>query len=188
MRNLFVFLLILFSVNNSFGQSEEVPNFRKSDILIDPFWLIGGLAVNATYERILSEDSGVAANAIFRIGSDLDDFVQISPYYRAYFGAKYESGFYIEGFVPFAVVEIKDWSNGSQTTSSSQNTSAGLGFGLGGKWVATKKSVFALYLATVRQSIGTFSNEDQVTGTGMIGVGFAFYQIQKSPLILNGYF
>lgn len=59
MRNLFVFLLILFSVNNSFGQSEEVPNFRKSDILIDPFWLIGGLAVNATYERILSEDSGV---------------------------------------------------------------------------------------------------------------------------------
>src|SRR5690606_9953542 len=81
MRNLFVFLLILFSVNNSFGQSEEVPNFRKSDILIDPFWLIGGLAVNATYERILSEDSGVGANAIFGIGSDLDDFVQISPYY-----------------------------------------------------------------------------------------------------------
>lgn len=84
MRNLFVFLLILFSVNNSFGQTEEVPNFRKSDILIDPFWLIGGLAVNATYERILSEDSGMGANAIFGIGSDLDDFVQISPYYRAY--------------------------------------------------------------------------------------------------------
>lgn len=68
MGNLFVFLLILFSVNNSFGQSEEVPNFRKSDILIDPFWLIGGLAVNA-------EDSGVGANAIFGIGSDLDYFV-----------------------------------------------------------------------------------------------------------------
>lgn len=174
MRNLFVFLLILFSVNNSFGQSEEVPNFRKSDILIDPFWLIGGLAVNATYERILSEDSGVGANAIFRIGSDLDDFVQISPYYRAYFGAKYASGFYIEGFVPFAVVENKEWSNGSQTTSSSKNTSAGLGFGLGGKWVAKKKFVFELNLGIGRQFIGKFSNEDQVTGKGMIGVGFAF--------------
>lgn len=75
MGNIFVFLLMSFSVNNSFGQSEEVSNFRKSDILIDPFWLIGGLVVNANYERILSEESGMGANAIFGIGSDLDDFV-----------------------------------------------------------------------------------------------------------------
>lgn len=174
MRNLFILLLILFSVNSSYGQSDEVVNYRKSDILIDPFWLIGGLAVNATYERILNEDSGVGANAIFGIGSDLDNFVQISPYYRAYFGAKYASGFFIEGFVPFAVVENTEWSNGMQTTSSSKNTSVGLGFGLGGKWVAKKRFVFELNLGIGRQFIGEFSNDTQVTGKGMIGVGFAF--------------
>ena len=71
---------MLFFFNSSFGQSSEMPNFRKNDILIDPFWLIGGLAVNASYERILTEDSGLGANAIFGIGNHLDDFVQISPY------------------------------------------------------------------------------------------------------------
>lgn len=136
---------MLFSVNNSFGQSEEVPNFRKRDILIDPFWLIGGLAVNATYERILSEDSGVGANAIFGIVSDLDDFVQISPYYRAYFGAKYASGFLLKDLCRLDV-ENTTWNNEMQSSSTTKEASAGLGFGLGAKWVAKKKFVFELNL------------------------------------------
>ena len=61
-----------------------------------------------------------------------------------------------------------------QSSSTTKEASAGLGFGLGAKWVAKKKFVFELNLGIGRQFIGKFSNEDQVTGKGMIGVGFAF--------------
>src|SRR5690606_18178251 len=95
MRRLLLFVMIISSFSSVCAQesTEQLPHFRKNDILIDPFWLIGGLALNASYERIISEDSGIGANAIFGFGDDLEEFTQISPFYRAYFGSKYASGF-----------------------------------------------------------------------------------------------
>lgn len=175
------FLLSMMILSSIFGASaqnpEELPNYRKSDILIDPFWLIGGLALNASYERLISEDSGIGANAIFGFGDDLEDFTQISPYYRAYFGSKYASGFYIEGFVPITISSEYDnvfWTDESNRGRSSVYTTGGLGFGLGGKWVAKKKFVFELNLGIARKFIGDRGPGDAVTGKGMLGVGFAF--------------
>lgn len=158
-----------------FGQAiEKASNYRKNDILLDPFWLIGGLAINASYERILSEDSGVGLNTIIGIGESLDDFSQISPYYRTYFGSRYASGFFIEGFMPIVFIGEYD-SNESGTESNFQTkTSGGLGFGLGAKWVARRKFVFELNIGVGRQLVGRFANSNRVTGKGMIGVGFAF--------------
>lgn len=125
MRNLFVFLLILFSVNNSFGQSEEVPNFRKSDILIDPFWLIGGLAVNANYERILSEDSGVGPmlfSVLEAIWTILYKFRLIKVLILV---LSMHQVFILKDLFLLQSSKIKS----GATTNSSKNTSAGLGFG-----------------------------------------------------------
>ena len=175
MRKILLFLMLLASFIPSFAQTEteEVPNFRKSDILIDPFWLIGGLALNASYERIISEDSGIGANAIFGFGDSLDDFTQISPYYRAYFGRKYASGFYIEGFLPITVSKDYEWLDSGREMEK-KYTTGGLGFGLGGKWVAKKKFVFELNIGIARKLIGDNGPSEPVTGKGMVGVGFAF--------------
>lgn len=177
MKRFLLFTLLITLCSTAFAQnsSEDMPSFRKNDIVIDPFWLIGGLAVNVSYERILSENSGLGANAIFGFGDDMDDFTQISPYYRAYFGSKYASGFYIEGFAPITVLKDYQWdSNGNQTELSKDYTTGGLGFGLGGKWVAKKKFVFELNLGIARKFIGNRGSGEPITGKGMIGVGFAF--------------
>lgn len=176
MRRIILTLFIIGCFNVAFTQTAEEPsNFRKNDILVDPFWLIGGLALNASYERIISEDSGVGANVILGIGDNLEDFTQISPYYRAYFGSKYASGFFIEGFLPITVRTEYEWNtNGNQSERGVDYTTAGLGFGLGGKWIAKKKIVFELNLGIGRKFIGNRGASEPVTGKGMIGVGFAF--------------
>lgn len=176
MKKFLVFLLAMASTMSSFAQEskEDLPSFRKNDIVVDPFWIIGGLALNASYERILSEDSGIGVNAILGIGDDLEDFTQISPYYRAYFGSKYASGFYIEGYVPITVQREYEWVNGTETDRTVDRTTGGLGFGLGSKWVAKKKFVFELNLGIARKFIGNRGETSPVTGKGMIGVGFCF--------------
>jgi len=177
MKRFLLSMLLITSFISAFAQnsSQDIVNFRKSDIVIDPFWLIAGLAVNASYERILSEDSGIGANAIFGFNNDLDDFTQISPYYRAYFGSKYASGFFIEGFVPITVrkeYENEAWDDNRGDMKT--YTTGGIGFGLGGKWVAKKKFVFELSLGVARKVVGNEGSGEPVTGKGMIGVGFAF--------------
>lgn len=177
MRKLLLFMMIISSFSSVLAQesADQLPNFRKNDILVDPFWLIGGLALNASYERIISEDSGIGANAIFGFGDDLEDFTQISPYYRAYFGSKYASGFFIEGFAPITIRTEYDWdSNGNRNDRGRNYTTGGLGFGLGAKWVAKKKFVFELNLGIARKFIGNKGSGEAVTGKGMLGVGFAF--------------
>ena len=176
MKKIILFMTLMASFTATYSQTaSELPNFRKNDLVIDPFWLIGGLALNASYERIISADAGVGVNAILGIGNDLDDFSQISPYYRAYFGSKYASGFYIEGFVPITMQKENLWdNNGNETNRTKTYTTGGLGFGLGGKWVAKKKFVFELNLGIGRQFIGDHGSDDPVTGKGMIGVGYAF--------------
>lgn len=71
-------------------------------------------------------------------------------------------------------VENTTWNNDMQSSSTTKGAPAGLGFGLGAKRVAKKKFVFELNLEIGRQFIGKFSNDNQVTAKGMIGVGFAF--------------
>lgn len=178
-RLLLFFVIIISSFSSVFAQesTEQLPNFRKNDILLDPFWLIGGLAINASYERIISEDAGLGANAIFGFGDDLEDFTQISPFYRAYFGSKYASGFFIEGFAPITFSREYDntiWPGENNRGISAVYTTGGLGFGLGAKWVAKKKFVFELNLGIARKFISDRGSDDAVTGKGMLGIGFAF--------------
>ena len=177
MKKTLLSVMMVLSLHISFAQNapQESSTFRKSDLLFDPFWLIGGLAFNASYERILSEDSGLGVNAIFGFGDSLDDFTQISPYYRAYFGSRYASGFYIEGFIPITVKKDYEWDiYGNESASSVSRTTGGVGFGLGGKWVAKKKFVFDLNIGIGRKFIGNPAADDEVTGKGMIGIGFCF--------------
>ena len=175
MKRITLIFTLLVIITQAFSQvaPEDIPNFRKNDIVIDPFWLIGGLAMNVSYERIITEDAGLGANAIFGFGNSLEGFTQVSPYYRAYFGSKYASGFYIEGFLPITVAKDYEWIDSGREIEKKYST-GGLGFGLGGKWIAKKKFVFELNVGIARKFIGERGPTEPVTGKGMIGVGLAF--------------
>ena len=84
------------------AQETAVISERQNDIMISPIELIAVPALNVSYERLLNESSGLGINGIFYFNNDDEDYSmsQISPYYRMYFGKKYASGFFVEGFVP----------------------------------------------------------------------------------------
>ncbi len=80
--------------------AQETEKQRKNDILADPVLLIAVPMANVSYERLLSENKGIGVNAMITLDPEDDRFTQFSAFYRMYFGKKYASGFFLEGFIP----------------------------------------------------------------------------------------
>lgn len=148
----FLFVMALFAAAlNLQAQETADGSVRQNDILVSPIELIAIPMLNISYERLLNENSGIGINGMFYFGNDADDdyrLNQISPYYRMYFGRKYASGFFVEGFVPITMTKdtYYDFYAGpgyiSQQPREENNTTIGIGIGFGGKWVARKNVVF----------------------------------------------
>lgn len=168
----------------SLAQTTEgtVTSERQNDIMLSPIELIAGPALNFSYERLLNADNGIGVNLAFLLEEADGLRSQISPYYRAYFGKKYASGFFVEGFVPITTSRDTNYSfvihnsNGNvysdTQTNTDNNTTFGVGVGFGGKWVAKKNIIFEASLGIARR-FGD-GNFDEVTGKGMLGIGFRF--------------
>ena len=170
------FFLGLIAVN-----AQEMETDRRNDIMISPIELIAGPALNASYERLLNKDSGIGINVAFLLNNADDDSgirSQISPYYRMYFGKKYASGFFVEGFIPITTSEdgYYDYISGPNYFETrytpEKNTTVGIGIGFGGKWVARKNIIFEVSGGIARR-FGMDDNYDDssITGKGMLGIG-----------------
>lgn len=155
---------------------------RKNDIMLSPIELIAGPVLNVSYERLLSENSGVGVNGLFYLGNNSDDYrvTQISPYYRMYFGKKYASGFFVEGFAPITMTKDTNYDLyvGPGYSSSNQredkNTTVGIGVGFGGKWVARKNILFEASMGIARRFGIDEKYDAAITGKGMLGIGYRF--------------
>ncbi len=171
-----VFMATFFNV-----QAQETESSAQNDIMISPIELIAGPALNISYERLLNKDSGIGINAVWLL-DDADDgglSSQISPYYRMYFGKKYASGFFVEGFVPITTSSDTTWNyvynQGGYPQSyytEDKNTTVGVGIGFGGKWVARRNIIFEVSGGIARR-FGS-GNFDNITGKGMLGIGYRF--------------
>lgn len=160
---------------------------RKNDVMISPIELIATPLLNISYERLISENMGVGVNGMFYFGNndDFDDtgFTQISPYYRMYFGKKYAAGFFVEGFVPITSTTdyYYTYTNSAPYTYSEEirRTTVGIGIGLGGKWITRNNIVFEVSGGLARRFGGSknnidFYDGDNLTGKGMLGIGYRF--------------
>lgn len=163
---------------------ENTEKQRKNDILADPILLIAVPLANVSYERLISQNKGIGVNAMITLSDEVDDFKQISPYFRYYFGKKYASGFFFEGFIPITMQKDEYYNSyyDSPTNtyyynySGSKNiTTVGLGFGVGGKWVIKDRLVIEASGGIARR-FGDFDNYDigPVTGKVMGGIGYRF--------------
>lgn len=160
---------------------EESSAERQNDIMISPIELIAAPALNISYERLLNKDSGIGINGLFDFQKDTENSAsQISPYYRMYFGKKYASGFFVEGFVPITMTAdtrykyVSGPGYYSSTPYSEKNTTIGLGVGFGGKWVARKNIIFEASIGIARRFGIDSSYDAPITAKGMLGIGYRF--------------
>lgn len=184
MKKIYILTALLcgiFSLNAQ--ETTSATSIRQNDIMISPIELIAVPALNVSYERLLYESAGLGINGLFYFGNNDDDYsmTQISPYYRMYFGKKYASGFFVEGFAPITISKDTYYEfyygpgYGSTTPKEETNTTVGLGIGFGGKWVARKNIVFEASTGIARRfGVDEDSGASNITGKGMLGIGYRF--------------
>ena len=181
MKKLLLIASLVFAVS---AQAQEESSDRQNDIMISPIELIAGPALNVSYERLLNKDSGIGINAVIILDNGDNNGglqSQISPYYRMYFGKKYASGFFVEGFVPITMsndsVYVPYYGPGyyEPTYKNEKNTTIGAGIGFGGKWVARRNIVFEASIGIARRfGMNEEYSDTPVTGKGMLGIGYRF--------------
>lgn len=105
-------------------------------------------AFEITYERNLNKKSslGVSVFTVFNNGKlHGDENYQITTYYRRYFGKKFASGFFAEGFGMLNSLDgkrIYDINDNSIITKDPDVIDLVLGIGFGSKWVTKKGFIF----------------------------------------------
>ena len=183
MKKLLLTVAFSCSVITLQAQETATESVRMNDIMISPIELIAAPMLNVSYERLLNENSGIGINGMFYLGNKNDDdytLTQISPYYRMYFGKKYASGFFVEGFVPVTMTKDTYYEYyvgpgyNSSASREDNNTTVGIGVGFGGKWVARKNILFEASMGIARRFGIDDKYDAAITGKGMLGIGYRF--------------
>lgn len=173
MKNVLLLTFFILSVLSTKAQEIDETN-DINEIKINGLYLVLG-AVEATYERLLNEESGVGISVFLQIDDDIKDDIDyyISPYYRMYFGKKYASGFFVEGFGLLSSVNEKRFFGFDVAVEEETITDFALGIGVGGKWVTKRGFLAELNFGVGRNLFNSDSNEDYVGKIG-ITLGYRF--------------
>lgn len=181
MKKTFLLLIILFAFYSVKAQNENRtaanPYEKKNEIklnLISPF--IG--AVEAGFERHLNKNSslGISALIVYDDKKNEDMNYYISPYYRYYFGKKYASGFFAEGFGMFTSIDGKKIYAADQLTFTENKNvyDAALGAGLGYKLVTKKGLVFEANASYGKLLFNADKTDHTVVAKYGLSIGYRF--------------
>lgn len=155
--------------------SKAVKNYNE--IKLNGLYLVLG-ALDLTYERTLNEESAFGATVFVPLDSTIDTDISFyfSPYYRKYFGKKYASGFFIEGFGLLSAYEKRSvFLQGIDLVKKEENNLAfALGLGVGGKWVTNSGFIGELGLGVGRNIINADDFADDLVAKINISVGYRF--------------
>lgn len=189
-KNICILALTILGITRTYAQTEKSDSAseRRNDVLISPIELIASPLLNISYERLIAENMGIGVNGMFYFKDKKEyydsGFSQISPFYRMYFGKKFASGFFVEGFVPitstkeYYTVYYSDETSYSFKNEEEKRTTVGIGIGLGGKWVTRNNIVFEVS-GGIAKRFGSDKNtyyydNDNLTAKGMLGIGYRF--------------
>ena len=149
MKKIFLAVVILFSffVARSQNKNDTIVNpfEKKNEVTLNLIAPILG-AFEASYERHLNRKSSLGISAFYVYNSEQNEDMNyyISPYYRMYFGKKYSSGFFVEGFGMISSIDgkkIYETQNKLTFTENPDVIDLALGVGLGWKGI-TKSGLF----------------------------------------------
>lgn len=161
----------------TFGHSQEKVEFKRNEIKVNALFLVLG-AVEATYERLINDDSGLGVSLFLVSEEDFDTSFSITPYYRAYFGKKPAAGFFVEGFSMISTGKNGSYYNYDYNTNSSyyvegkKYSDFALGFGVGSKWIHKRGFLFEINGGIGRNLLN--DNSPEIVGRGGIILGYRF--------------
>lgn len=173
-------LVLSFSLSAQENTTDQNSDSPSHEFKLNALSLILG-AVDVSYEYLLNEESAVGLNGLVFFDDNLDTDLNyyISPYYRLYFGNKYASGFYLEGFGMLNSIK-GNWESfldnqGSFISVQGEDvTDFALGIGLGGKWITKSGFVGEIGLGVGRNLFNSEeSGYDFVAKVG-VTVGYRF--------------
>jgi len=181
MKITFLTTLLLFSFFTVKAQNDNSINLyeKKNEIKLNVLLPLTG-AFEVTYERILNKKSslGISFLTVFdNEKGDEDTNYLISPYYRRYFGEKYASGFFIEGFGTLSSIDGKQIADidGNLTLNEKPDViDMSLGIGLGSKWITKSGFIFEVNAGWGKQLFNADKTDhDQIARFG-IHLGYRF--------------
>ncbi|HEX7871153.1 MAG TPA: DUF3575 domain-containing protein [Chryseobacterium sp.] len=179
MKKNFLLLIILFAFCSVKAQNETDSNpYQKNNEiklnLISP--LFG--AVEGSFERHLNKNSslGISAFIVYDNKENEDLNYYISPYYRYYFGKKYASGFFVEGFGAFTSIDGKKIYAADNVTFTEKKDvyDVALGAGLGYKLVTKKGLVFEANAAYGKLLFNADKTDHDIVAKFGLSIGYRF--------------
>ncbi|WP_350285185.1 DUF3575 domain-containing protein [uncultured Croceitalea sp.] len=149
------FLLVIVSLQFFTTQAQQKNRaavdqaYKKNEIKFNVLRSLSG-AFEVVYERSLNKRSSLGASVFVpynqgKVTEDIDVNYFITSYYRRYFGKKYGSGFFLEGFGMLTSIDGKQLmdENGNLTPNEGPDViDFAPGIGLGSKWVTKSGFVF----------------------------------------------
>lgn len=177
-------LLICFGLliaSKSYAQEPEnaSENNNSSEVKLNALYLVLG-AFEGTYEYLLNEESGIGVSVFLPFDDEINENINyyISPYYRFYFGNKFASGFFLEGFGMLNSVNFNTYEYDGQdfiVQEQDRNTDFALGIGLGGKWITKRGLLGEINFGIGRNLFNDYEyDEDKIVGKFGITVGYRF--------------
>ncbi len=146
---LFTILLLISTL--SWGQTDSQSVTGNNELKLNALTTIGGY-FEASYERILNEESSVGLSVGTSIDKSFDVDFAVFPYYRFFFGEKRASGFFIE-----ANTLILSHGKEEYFSEDRNKLDFGAGIAVGGKFISTKSGfVGELFVGAGRTLTGDF--------------------------------
>ena len=143
---LLLIILLAFYSANAQNETESNPFEKKNDITINAIAAFNK-TLNVSYERHLNNRSSLGIYYFHVLTTDTSNDMNysISPYYRRYFGKKYASGWFVEGFGMLASTDGKKIYTSEDHSIYAENADVinfALGAGGGWKWVSKSGFLF----------------------------------------------
>jgi len=139
MKKTVLFLIAVFAFCTASAQDDMAKNEKKNEVKFNVLLPAFG-KLEGTYERFLNTNSsvGISGLYVFNDNNSKEDMnFMFSPFYRRYFGKKYASGFFVEGFGALSSIDGKkvyDTPDHTTFTRGDAVLDLSLGLGLGSKW------------------------------------------------------
>lgn len=179
MKKNYLLLIILFAFYSVNAQNEAHPYQKNNEIKLNALApLLQSFQIN--YERHLNNNSSLGLSFYYvfdNTKNEKDLNYSISPYYRRYFGKKYASGWFVEGFGMLASTDGKKIYTSDDHSIYTENPDLiNFALGAGGGWKWVSKSGF-LFEANVGYG-GIIVNADKTDHTIVakfgLSVGYLF--------------
>ena len=182
MKRRFLIIVISFAFFTVKAQNQKDTisqlNERKNEVKLNAYFTALG-AFEVTYERNLNKKSsvGITGLYVFNKKRDEDTNFLISPFYRRYFGKKYASGFFLEGFGTFGSTDGKQLTDmdGNLTLDEGPDVlDFSLGIGFGGKWVTKSGITFEVMVGLGLHLFNSHKTDHNSVNRRALSIGYRF--------------